>query len=55
VTNYYFETYLPLESKLYDSEIWVSDNTKLNEFFKIKINLYEGIDKINKFDLSTLN
>ncbi len=48
VTNHFFENYLPLECKLYDSEMWVSDNTKLNKYYKPKINLEEGIDKINK-------
>lgn len=43
VTNYYFENYLNLESKSYDSEMWVNDTTKLNKYYKIKIQLSEGI------------
>lgn len=48
VTNYYFENYLPLQSKSYDSEMWVCDTTKMNKYYNIKINLEDGIHEINK-------
>jgi nucleoside-diphosphate-sugar epimerase len=43
VNNYYFENYLPLESKSYDSTMWVANNAKLSNFYKIKVTLEEGI------------
>jgi hypothetical protein len=49
MTNYYFENYLPLESKSYDSKMWVADISKLNNFYKIHFSLEKGIqDMINK-------
>jgi len=43
VNNYYFDTYLPIESKKYDSNMWVSDNSKLSKFYKIQFSLEDGI------------
>jgi len=46
VTNYKFETYLNIEEKKYDSEMWVCDTSKLNKYYKIKTTLEEGIRNI---------
>lgn len=44
--NYYFDKYLPIESKSYDSNMWVSDNSKISKFYKIQISLEEGVKKM---------
>jgi nucleoside-diphosphate-sugar epimerase len=47
VTNYYFDDYLPLPSKGYDSEMWVSNPSKLNRYYKIKYTLEDGLNRMN--------
>jgi nucleoside-diphosphate-sugar epimerase len=48
VTGYKFERYYKKESKSYDSTNWVCDTNKLNQYYKTKISLEEGIHLINK-------
>jgi nucleoside-diphosphate-sugar epimerase len=47
VNNFYFEDILPLKSKSYDSNIWVCNNSKLNNFYKIENTLEDGIKKMS--------
>ena len=49
VTQYKFNEYLPLESKKYDSEIWVSNPSKLNNYYKIKYSLSDGLNIMNNY------
>jgi len=47
ITNYRFDHYIPLAKKTYDSDCWVSDTTKLNQFYQTRINLEEGIKRMD--------
>jgi UDP-glucose 4-epimerase len=49
VTNYKFDIYLPLESKKYDSNIWVSNPSKLNNYYKMKYSLSDGLNIMNNY------
>ena len=49
VTNYKFNTYLPLESKKYDSNIWVSNPSKLNNYYKMKYSLLDGLNIMKNY------
>jgi nucleoside-diphosphate-sugar epimerase len=41
--DYKFDTYLNLESKVYDTECWVCNNNKLNKYYKNRISIEKGI------------
>ena len=49
VTQYKFNEYLPLESKKYDSNIWVSNPSKLNNYYKMKYSLSDGLNIMNNY------
>ena len=43
VAQYKFDTYIHMEPKKYDSDIWVCNTTKLNQYYTIKYSLEDGI------------
>lgn len=43
INNYYFDEYVEIQSKPYDSNMWLADNTKLQKYYKIKYTLEDGI------------
>ena len=46
VTGYNFSDYLPLTPKLYDSNMWVCDKGKLNNYYDIKYSLEDGLKEM---------
>ena len=48
VTQYKFDTYLHLESKKYDSDTWLCDTTRLQQYYTIQYSLEYGIREIYK-------
>ena len=46
VTNYYFEEFINMVSKPYDSLNWVCDTSKLDNYYNLSITLEEGIKKM---------
>uniref|UniRef100_A0A6C0F7P8 NAD-dependent epimerase/dehydratase domain-containing protein n=1 Tax=viral metagenome TaxID=1070528 RepID=A0A6C0F7P8_9ZZZZ len=50
VTGHMFDEYLHIESKKYDSDMWVCDTTKLQDYYTIKYSLEDGIKQMyNKY------
>ena len=49
VTNHVFTDITPLDKKVYDSDMWVCDTTKLQSYYKVNISLEEGIRKMIEY------
>jgi nucleoside-diphosphate-sugar epimerase len=48
VTNHYFTKVTPLSKKVYDSDMWVCDTSKVDRYYKTQITLEKGISLMNE-------